>query len=52
METKLTRIAQERPNARITSLVKLINKERLTQSYQNMSGRKVVGIDKMTKDGD
>lgn len=53
METKLTRIAQiakERPNARITSLAGLINKESLTESHHKMSGKKAAGIDKMTKD--
>lgn len=53
METKLTRIAQiakERPDARITSLAGLINKESLTESHRKMSGKKAAGVDKMTKD--
>ena len=52
METKLTRIAQiakERPEARITSLAGLINKESLTESHRRMSGRKAAGVDQLTK---
>ncbi len=53
METKLTRIAQiakERPDARITSLAGLINKESLMESHRKMCGKKAVGIDKITKE--
>ncbi len=52
METKLTRIAQiakERPEARITSLAGLINKESLTESHRKMSGKKAAGVDQLTK---
>lgn len=53
METKLTRIAQiakEKPEARITSLAGLINKETLTESHRKMCGKKAAGVDQMTKD--
>ncbi len=53
METELTRIAQiakERPDARITSLARFINKESLIESHRKMSGKKAAGIDKVTKE--
>jgi retron-type reverse transcriptase len=53
METKLTRIAQiakERPDARITSLAGLINKESLKESHRKMCGNKAARMDKITKD--
>jgi RNA-directed DNA polymerase len=53
METKLTRIAQiakERPEARITSLAGLINKESIIESHIKMSRKKATGVDDVTKD--
>jgi len=53
METKLTRIAKiakERPDARITSLAGLINKDSIIDSHIKMNKKKAAGADKVTKD--
>jgi RNA-directed DNA polymerase len=53
METKLTRIAliaKEKPEARITSLAGLINKDSIIESHIKMNKKKAGGIDQVTKD--
>ena len=52
METKLARIAQvarQKPEERFTSLVHLINPETLKRAHEELSGRKVPGVDAVTK---
>lgn len=53
METQLERIAKvakAKPKERFTSLIHLINKETLIQSHKEMSGKKVSGVDEVTKE--
>ena len=53
METKLARIAETaktKPEEKFTSLVHLINEEMLIECHQEISGRKAVGIDKISKE--
>jgi len=52
VETKLARIAQvarQKPEERFTSLVHLINPETLKRAHEELSGRKVPGVDAVTK---
>ncbi|WP_243414605.1 hypothetical protein [Sporosalibacterium faouarense] len=53
METKLERIAEiakSKPKEKFTSLIHLINKESLIQCHGEMRGKKVAGVDEITKD--
>lgn len=53
MATQLERIAEvakAKPKGKFTSLMHLINKETVIQSYKEMSGKKVAGVDEVTKE--
>lgn len=53
MATQLERIAEvakAKPKEKFTSLMHLINKETLIQSHKDMSGKKVAGVDEVTKE--
>ena len=53
MATQLERIAEvakAKPEEKFTSLIHLINKETLIQSHKEMNGKKVAGVDEITKD--
>jgi len=53
MTTQLERIAEvarAKPKEKFTSLIHLINKETLIQSHKEMSGKKVAGVDEVTKE--
>jgi len=52
METKLARIAEaarKRPKEKFTSLAHLINEETIKECHKEMSKKKAVGVDKVTK---
>jgi len=52
METKLdgiARVAKEKPNERLTSLIHLINKDSLAESHKEMAKGKATGVDGQTK---
>ena len=53
MATQLERIAEvakAKPKEKFTTLMHLINKETLNQSYKDMSGKKVAGVNEVTKE--
>jgi len=53
MATQLERIAEvakAKPKEKFTSLIHLINKETLIQSHKEMIGKKVAGVDEVTKE--
>jgi RNA-directed DNA polymerase len=53
MATQLERIAEvakAKPKEKFTSLIHLINQETLIQSHKEMSGKKVAGVDEVTKE--
>ncbi len=53
METKLKRIAEAakmRPSEKFTSLAHLINEETIKESHKEMSRKKAVGVDEVTKE--
>lgn len=52
MKTKLDRIAEiakERPKEKFTSLAHLLNEEMLLQCHKEISGKKAIGVDGLTK---
>lgn len=53
MATQLERIAEvakAKPKEKFTSLMHLINKETVIQSHKEISGKKVAGVDQVTKE--
>lgn len=53
MATQLERIAEvarTRPKEKFTSLIHLINKETLIRCHEEMKGKKVAGVDEVTKE--